>query len=412
MKPKLPLAVLTVLGLAPLSSVAQFEPYPRGDREDIFSEVSVTFYAEPYFRGESITLPAHTALEDLGDVRFANGRRVDNRISSVWIEGHAHVTLYDRDDFEGDFITLIQSEEDLDLVRQGRHGDWDNETSSISITAHLESMVCEPGAAGGSPYVVVGPPSHRGPSTPYPTGPSHRYGGNRGHDNYGHGHSFRRDPAILRKVERAYRDVLRRSPDRHGRSTYYYTMIERGWSESRLRKELRKSDEYHQQTIPAVVTKVYREVLGREPDPAGFKFYTQKMSREGWYESHLTKALKRSPEYAARGRSSSRPPIHQVTPKPKTPSSAQPTFTSRPVTSSPRVMRPRYTETKEPISKATTRPMARLQPVVTPPPRRVASPPPPRPTAPKVATRNSSTKPLALKPILPKRTQPIPPQSN
>lgn len=321
MKPKLPLAVVTVLSLAPLSSVAQFESYPREQAADVFPEVLVTFYADPDFRGESITLPANTALEDLSNIRFGDGRRVDNRISSIWIEGHAHVTLYDHDDFGGDFITLRESEPDLNLVRQGRHGDWDNETSSLSVTTHVEEIVCAPGPVHGSTHpAVVGPPHYPRPSFPSPPivvscpiGCSHGPDSgcarrpSRGHQNSGFSHGYHRDPTIVRQVERAYRDVLRRSPDQDGRRNYYYTMIERGWSESRLRKELRKSEEYHQQTIPAVVKKVYREELGREPDPAGFQFYTQKMSRDGWYESHLRKALQRSPEYASRTRTPSRP---------------------------------------------------------------------------------------------------------
>jgi hypothetical protein len=292
MKTKLSLAALTALNLFVVSGIAQFDAYPGAGKTDSFSEVSVTFYAEPYFRGESITLSANTAIDDLRRIRLANGPRVDNRISSVWIEGHAQVTLYERDEFAGDFITLTASEADLSHIRQGRHRDWDNEASSIAVSAHHVDSACDASPRTGSPHPTRSARSG-GSIAGYPHARSP-------HDL---GSFHRQDPAVIRKIERAYRDVLRRRPDRDGRRTYYTTMVERGWSESRLRRELRKSQEYHQHTIPAVVQKVYREVLNREPDPAGFQFYSQKMSRDGWYESHLRKALKRSPEYASRTRS-------------------------------------------------------------------------------------------------------------
>ncbi len=422
MKTPLPFAVLIVLGLVPLSTFAQFEPYPEEEPEDAFEEVWVTLYEDPHFEGESITLPANTALEDLDDVRFGDGRRVDNRISSIWIEGHAHVTLYDYDDFGGDSITLMESEADLELVRQGPYGDWDNDISSISVTTHSEEMVCEPGPVDESPYpVVVAPPRHPGPSIPAPTvvvtcpsGCSHRHCGRSGHGHYGHGyghgHPYRMDPAIIRKVERAYRDVLRRSPDKEGRRTYYYVMLERGWSESRLRKELRKSDEYHQQTIPTVVRKVYREVLGREPDPSGFKFYTEKMSRDGWYESHLRKALKRSPEYANRGRTSSTPPSYRPRPEPKPVKPLQSVATPRPrpIPVTPLAKPARSTTVRTPTPAATP-PKVRPRPVATPKPPRVTPTPAPRPSPPKVVTRQPKITPPKPMPKPVDRTRPAPP---
>lgn len=420
MKPKLPLAVLTVLGLAPLSSSAQFEPYPGEHPGDEFSEVSVTLFSEPDFRGESVTLPANTAFEDLDDVRFGSGRRVDNRISSVWIEGHAHVTLYDHDDFGGEFITLMESEADLHLVRKGRYGDWDNDASSISVTAHLEEIACEPGPMYPSPApVIVEPPPvlHPAPHHPpvtvvvsCPIGCTHRPGSGcrRSPGGHGYGHGYHRDPAIMRKIDRAYRDVLRRSPDRDGIRTYYYTMLERDWSESRLRKELRKSDEYHQQTIPAVVNKVYREVLGREPDPAGFQFYRQKMSRDGWYESHLRKALQRSPEYANRDRT----PVREVQPQPRTPAPGRSvTVPRRGGSTPPLATSPRFASVQTPAPRARPPVAVNPRPAAPAPPRRVAPAPAPRPVAPKIATRKSSANPPAMKPKpLVTRTRPTPPQ--
>lgn len=414
MKTKLPLAVLTALSLSPLPGTAQFEPYPGEEPEHVHSEVSVTFYSDAHFRGESITVPANTAFEDLSDIRFGSGRRVDNRISSVWIEGHAHVTLYDRDDFDGDFITLTESEADLDLVRKDRYGDWDNDASSLSVSTHGQAIACADGPMYPAPEPVV--VHHPAPApvvvVSCPIGCTHGPGSNcsrsRGHQDFRYGHAFGRDPAIIRQVERAYRDVLRRSPDRDGRRTYYYTMIERGWSESRLRKELRKSDEYHQKTIPAVVRKVYREELGRDPDPAGFQFYTQKMSRDGWYESHLRKALKRSPEYADRQRTPTRTPTREIRQPRSTPS----VTTTRPINPTATRSSTRFTQVRVPTTQVRTPVTVTPRPVATPQPRRATPTPSPRPSQPKVSSRPTRTNPSVKKAPPPERTRPAPPHLN
>ncbi|GAB5560832.1 MAG: hypothetical protein SynsKO_24790 [Synoicihabitans sp.] len=417
MKTTLPLTFLASVCFV-LTSTAQFEPYPEEEQEIPLSEVTVTLYSAPDFRGDSITLVGDAILEDLNDVRFDNGRRANNRVSSIWIEGHAHVSLFDFADFRGESITLMESEADLDLVLQGRHGDWDNDISSLTIETHSPEFACEPGPIGGEPYPVVIGPSHPEPTIPSPR-PVQVIEVYSPYD-----HHYRMDPTVVRKIDRAYQDVLRRSPDEAGRKTYYWTMIERDWSESRLRKELRKSDEYHQQTIPAVVKKVYREVLGREPDPAGFQFYTQKMSRDGWYESRLRDALKRSPEYASRGRSLIKPTRVQTPTKSNTrprsePVADNPRSTQRP---SSRVNPPASTKVsfptvRGPIPTVAQRAVSSPQPIrvvsrptPTPKPTQVVSVPKPRSSTPQIPTRKSSATPPKMKTPSSEKSQPKPPR--
>ena len=47
-------------------------------------------------------------------------------------------------------------------------------------------------------------------------------------------------------VRQAYRDVLRREPDASGLRQYMDAMLNRGWSESDVRRSLQESDEYAQ----------------------------------------------------------------------------------------------------------------------------------------------------------------------
>jgi hypothetical protein len=53
-----------------------------------------------------------------------------------------------------------------------------------------------------------------------------------------------RDWRARQIVAEAYRDILRREPDRSGLRQYTDAMVRRGWSENDVRRALRQSDEY------------------------------------------------------------------------------------------------------------------------------------------------------------------------
>ena len=49
-----------------------------------------------------------------------------------------------------------------------------------------------------------------------------------------------------------------------------------------------------------MVRQAYRDVLRREPDPSGLREYTDALVNRGWSESDLRRSLLNSPEYAQR----------------------------------------------------------------------------------------------------------------
>jgi hypothetical protein len=49
-----------------------------------------------------------------------------------------------------------------------------------------------------------------------------------------------------------------------------------------------------------IVREAYRDILRREPDRTGLRQYTDAMVRRGWSERDVRRALQRSPEYAQR----------------------------------------------------------------------------------------------------------------
>lgn len=261
----------------------------RGDSHNP-SPATITFYAYPNFQGDSITLTAGEDLDDLNHVRFPNGRSVNNRVSSIRIEGRAEVTLFNYRGFEGETITLRDSAPRLDRIPQGLHQDWDNALSSV-VVRNVPRRPTE--RSRGKPNHHAEAPTPKS----YPKPPHYGTPRDLAHDNREVHVKF--DRGTVRVVERAYQDILGRNPDQAGLSNYVRIMQTRGWSDTRLRRELRKSSEYRSSVVPRIVKAAYRDILNREPDQAGFRFYTDRMVQAGWTQTRVRDALKRSPEYVA-----------------------------------------------------------------------------------------------------------------
>ena len=104
-----------------------------------------------------------------------------------------------------------------------------------------------------------------------------------------------------RMIEEAYREVLLREPDSSAYEGLRREIVKNGWSLDRVIKHLRKSNEYRNITIPMLVKKAYQEVLGRDPDPQGQRDYVEAM-RKGWTYEKLTKELRKSAEYRSKKR--------------------------------------------------------------------------------------------------------------
>jgi len=100
---------------------------------------------------------------------------------------------------------------------------------------------------------------------------------------------------VERTVRAAYRDYLGREPDSQGLRFYVGRLLDAGWSEAQLREELRSSPEFQQRDLDAIIRRAYREVLGREPDPSGLASYKRGLGR-GMTEPELRAELARSRE--------------------------------------------------------------------------------------------------------------------
>ena len=110
------------------------------------------------------------------------------------------------------------------------------------------------------------------------------------------------DAAIDRMITRAYQDLLGRAPDGRGLTDYRRQVRQKGWTERDVRTAIRTSPEYREKTTMTeakardIVAQAYREVLGREPDPAS-QAYVQKVWRENWTQRDVERELRNSDEY-------------------------------------------------------------------------------------------------------------------
>jgi hypothetical protein len=213
----------------------------------------VVFFSEPGFRGESFIVEVGGAVENLARLPAGRGGWSD-RISSFRIEGIATVVAYSDAYFRGHRLETSSSLGDLVAESRGSNPDanWDRTISSLR---------------------VVPPRGQR--FNPEP------------------GYDIRTAENVIR---RAYRDILGRDPDRDGMQSYLEKVLERGWSEEDVRQHIHRSAEFRALNPDEIITRAYREVLKREPDPEGLRHYRDLLTRRGWTIPQIRADLLRSAE--------------------------------------------------------------------------------------------------------------------
>jgi TorA maturation chaperone TorD len=109
-----------------------------------------------------------------------------------------------------------------------------------------------------------------------------------------------RNSDVDRVIRRAYEDILHREPDQDGLRHYRVEMLDNGWTEQDVRTALRKSSEHNnvqQSSADRIVKRAYQDILGRDPDYNGMVQYRNRIIDDGWDEHDVRQALMKSPEY-------------------------------------------------------------------------------------------------------------------
>ena len=246
----------------------------------------VTFYTEPNFRGEALVVEAGAAVENLDQMIRANQRPWTYAISSVQVDGAARATVFSAAGFGGERLEITRTISDLYGAARLREpgATWDRAIASLAVTGPQQTVIVRP-----APPAPVRP-VERPPTTivivPSPPPP----------------------PVIVREVrpridrrtaeaivQRAFREVLDRPADPAGLRTYTDRLIREGWSEQQMIEQLQRSGEARGINADEAIAKLFREVLGREPDANGLAHYRAKW-RDGWTQGQIRDDLRRSTE--------------------------------------------------------------------------------------------------------------------
>jgi hypothetical protein len=278
-----------LLGLVFACAVAGGVAFAQPQTTQTLSPDRVTFYTEPNFKGEALTVEAGASVETLDRLtRPSTQRPWTYAISSVRVEGAARATVFTGPGYSGERLEIAGDVADLYSVRRTSEpgATWDRAIASVTVTGPQRAVVTAPPPVPRYPeqsttvYVVPTP------ATPPPPPP----------------------PVIVREVRprmdrrtaeqivhRAFREVLNRPADPEGLRTYRDRVMNEGWSERQVIAQLQRSSEARGVNADEAIRQAYREVLGREPDASGLASYRAKW-RDGWTQGQIRDDLRRSQE--------------------------------------------------------------------------------------------------------------------
>lgn len=254
--------------------------FTMGAAQPAVSPDHVTFYTEPNFRGEALTVEAGATVENLSTMIRPSQRPWIFAISSVKVEGAAKAIVTSAPGLQGDRLEITRSISDLYGESRVSGGSWDRAIAAVSVTGPRPTVT----APSTLPPVRYEPPPAVVHVVPRPTTPPPVYV---------------RRPVDMRAVDaaihRAFREVLGRTADPQGLRLYRERIISQGWTEEQVIRQLQQSDEARGVDATAAITKAYREVLGRDPDQQGLNHYRARW-RDGWTQGQIRDDLRRSIE--------------------------------------------------------------------------------------------------------------------
>lgn len=247
---------LLLLGLLSATTAIQAQPrdrdHDRGRDRDRERGPRVIVYQDAEYRGDSLVLYPGDSLENLSGMTFANGGRLNDRISSIRVEGGAEVYVHADARFRGAVMRVTESVRDLTgrLLPGGVSTSWNDRISALRVEVRRRDEA-------------------------------------------------RIDPDAI--VKRAYLDLLGREPDPAGFRDYRSLIIDQGWTETMVRDHIRRGDEFRREGAERIIRRAYLDVLGREVDPEGLRHFRHNLLEKNWTEGDVRDALRRSDEFRKKG---------------------------------------------------------------------------------------------------------------
>ena len=233
-------------------------------RDDERREPRVIIYQHAGFSGDVLVLYPGESIDNLSGKTFENGGKLNDSISSIRVEGGAEVYAYENARYRGEALRLTENARDLTgrLVAGSVSVSWNDRISSIKVER------------------TRGRDRDREPDRP--------------RDNP------RGNPE--KSIKDIFNDVLGREPSAGELRDFRNRMLDQGWTERMLRDHLRSEEHYRNEAADRIIRRAYRDTLGRDPDESGVRTYRRNLLEREWTESDVRDDLRKSAEYRNRSR--------------------------------------------------------------------------------------------------------------
>lgn len=274
-------AFLCILGVV-ATAVAAPGDRPEGPRGP--ERGRVVLYSGEHFEGVFVELLPGAEIANLGELRFSDGRKVQDRISSVRIHGGLKVELFADSSFSGDTLELTESVARLARMPRGR-GNWDNCLSAVRVSGgegrHGPERGRRPGEGRGPVWEDErGRPNDHGRDDERPVRRSDLSGAE-----------------VEGVVVRAFRELLTREPNDAEIDRYRDAVYAEGWGRAEIYDDIRGTSEYRSRATDRLIERAYREMLDRAPTAGELGYWRNKLLNKGWNERRLREGIRDSEEY-------------------------------------------------------------------------------------------------------------------
>ena len=250
-----------LLSCTALLTAARADHGDRDDRYDSRRGGRVILFQHANFEGGALVLYPGEGLDTFSGKTFDNGAKLNDGVSSIRVEGRAEIFVYEDSNFRGEALRVTESVRDLTTryVKGGVSVTWNDRISSARVEG-------ERGNGGGG----------------------------------GGGHDPKPRPPYVdpdRAIKSAFQDLLGRAPSESELRDFRGRFIDSGWDERMLREFLRTDSNYRSDMANYIIRRAYLDVLGREPDRSGLESFRKKVLNKNWTESDVKDELRKSAEY-------------------------------------------------------------------------------------------------------------------
>jgi len=223
-------------------------------------EPRVILFQHAGFSGGALVLYPGDTIENMSGATFDNGAKLNDSISSIRIEGNVEAFAYENSRYRGDALRLTESARDLSgrTVAGSVAVSWNDRISSIRV---------ERGRGRDR--------DDRGPGRPGDDRP-------------------RGDPEKI--IRDTFKELLGREPNPGELRDFRLRLLDQGWTERMLRDHLRTEDHYRVEAADRIIYRAFREIFGRDPDERAMHVYRRNVLERSWTESDVRDDLRKSPE--------------------------------------------------------------------------------------------------------------------